>query len=380
MGPHALQEATPKSPQSATAVTGAETGADLPPAYYGLQILPPLTAVLELLAIVAILLLIDWMWPALDFNNLQPSPYWVPVLLLSLQYGTASGTLAVIVAIAVYFSLVTLPEQGVGENEFTYRLRILGQPILWIAAAVLLGQFRMVQISAKRELTRSLLELEAQRNTLADYATRLRTRCDALERDIASRPWNAGSGLLAALALLRPPKEGGATAIERCFATAFPGAAVALYLRQGSQLQKTVSSGWPADAPWAARYAADHPLHQAVATAKARLCILDAADEAPLSGQGLAAVPVLDARSGRVLAMLKLELADARFVVPGLLDQLDELAAAIAPALVEAGGIVSLPRGGQEPDVTVPLRPPQRLLRAAPGAGETELARPKVGR
>lgn len=374
-----MQDAAKKSPAPATG-TGAQPAADPQPSYYGLQILPPLTAVVELFVIVAILLLIDWIWPALDINNLQPSPYWVPVLLLSLQYGTASGTLAVIVAIAVYFSLVTLPEQGVGENEFTYRLRILGQPILWIAAAVLLGQFRMVQISAKRELTRSLQELEAQRDTLAGYANRLRSRCDALERDIASRPWNSGAGLLAALALLRSPKDCGAAAIELCFASAFPGAAIALYLRQGSQLQKAVSSGWPASASWATRFAADHPLHQSVAGSKARLSVLNAADEAQLSGEGLAAVPVIDARTGRVLAMIKLELADARFVVPGLLDQLEVLAVAIAPTLVESSGIVTLARSGQELDAALPLRPPQRLLRSATEASDSELVRPKVGR
>ncbi len=351
--------------------------------YYGLQILPPLTAVVELAAIVMILLAIDWIWPALDINNLQPSPYWVPVLLLSLQYGTASGTLAVIVAIAVYFSLVTLPEQGVGENEFTYRLRILGQPILWIAAAVLLGQFRMVQISAKRELIRSLKELEGQRDTLADYATRLRSRCDALERDIASRPWKSASGLLASLAELSNPEGARPDAIARCLETAFPGAAVSLYLRQGSALVKTVAAGWPDAAPWAVRIPSDHPLHMGVVGAKSRFSILNEADETVLAGHGLAAVPVIDPRTGRVLGMIKLELGDAQVVVPGLVLKLDVLAAAVEPALQEQGGLVSLRRSGNEPgdSAATPLllRPPQRLLRAASETAGTEFARPKAG-
>ena len=360
--------------------------------YYGLQILPPLSAVFELAVIVAALLAIDWIWPALDINTIQPNPYWLPVLLLTLQYGTASGTLAVIVAIAAYFSFVTLPEQGVGENEFAYRLRVLAQPILWIAAAVLLGQFRMVQISAKRELARRLGELETQRDTLAGYANRLRTRCDALERDIASRPFYAGAALLDALSSMARSKGATPQQIERCLAAAFPGAAVSLFLRDGPTLQKSVSSGWPPDAAWSTVLPADHKLFQAIVGTRAHLSILDTAEETALDREGLAAVPVADLKSGKVLGMLKLELADARFMTDALVNQLETLAAVIAPALVDSAGVVRLGRGGgdgADPAMTVvALSSAVTLLPLARGdveamdlqADNVERARPKAGR
>ena len=301
--------------------------------YYGLRILPPLSAVAELMAIVALLLIVDWIWPALDINNIQPSPYWLPVLMLTLQYGTASGTLAVIVAIIAYFSFVTLPEQGVGENEFAFRLRILSQPILWIATAVVLGQFRMVQIAAKRELGQRLAELKTQRDTLADYASRLRTRCDALERDIAARPMHAGAPLLNAFAALADVKDSFAKAVEAAFAHAFPAATISLFARTDAGLIKLASTPWPVDANWAATLAPDHPLAKSITVAKSKLCILNAADEASLAGQGLAAVPVVEAASGKVIGMIKLEFADARVLNAGLLRQLDVLAAAVEPGL-----------------------------------------------
>lgn len=306
---------------------GEQTG------YYGLQILPPLSAVFELATIVSLLLAVDWLLPALDINNIQPSPYWLPVLLLTLHYGTASGTLAVIVAIVAYFSLVTLPEQGVGENEFAYRLRILSQPILWIATAVLLGQFRMVQISAKRELRRRAAELESQRDTLADYAQRLRARCDALERDIAARPINTTAPLLNALATLAHGKDDLAAATQAAFASAFPGAAVSLYARSEAGLIKFAGNGWPLPPPWSAVLEPAHPLAKAILTSKAKPMVLDPAGDAILDGQGLAAVPVIEPVSGKVVGMIKLERANAALVTPDLIRQLDVLAAAIEPAL-----------------------------------------------
>jgi len=328
-----LQDAAtiPAGPKSG-AVEANQDGAEQA-GYYGLQILPPLSAVFELAAIVALLLAVDWFLPALDINNIQPSPYWLPVLLLTLHYGTASGTLAVIVAIVAYFSFVTLPEQGVGENEFAYRLRILSQPILWIATAVLLGQFRMVQIAAKRELRRRAVELETQRNTLADYAHRLRDRCDALERDIAARPINPTAPLLNALATLADGKHDPAAAAQAIFASAFPGAAVSLYARSEAGLTQCSAIGWPQPAPWATALEPTHPLALAIIATKTKPVVLDPAGEAILTGQGLAAVPVVDPASGKVVGMLKLDRAPADVVTPDLIRQLDVLAAAIEPAL-----------------------------------------------
>jgi polysaccharide biosynthesis protein PelD len=369
-------------PLVVTGVPAADVGArarasrDPVVADYGLQVLPPLTAVLELAAIVAALMFIDWVWPALDINSLQPSPYWLPVLLLSLQYGTASGSLAVVVAIAAYFTFVTLPEQGVGENEFAYRLRTLSQPILWISAAVLLGQFRMVQIAAKREMLRRVEELEGQTRTLADFANRLRGRCDTLERDIVTRGAPSSAPLLDSLAALH---QGAATPaeLERCFEAAFPGAAVSLFVRHGVSLNRLVSTHWPKNAPWLTTLPLDHPLVALVAGAQRSLSVLHPADDASLAGQGVAAVPVVDAKTGRTLGMIKVEACDASLVTEKLVGQLQVLASAISHHLDDANLVRT-----QALAAPVPLRGPQRVTTTSPDPAKiviAELVRPKVG-
>ncbi len=359
-----------------------------PPPYYGLQVLPPATAVVELAAMMALILAIDWIWPALDIQALQPSPYWLPVLLLSLQYGTASGTLAVLAAIGAYFAFVTMPEQGVGENEFTYRLRLLAQPILWIAAAVLLGQFRMVQISAKRELSRRVGELETQRETLAAYANGLRSRCDVLERAIASQPGHVGASLLGALAGLREPTAGRRAAIERCLSASFPRCSVSLFARHGEILERMVGVGVGVglDAKWAAILPADHPLVRAVITDKARVSILTSGDEVVIGHEGLAAVPVIDLATQQVVGMLKLESADAAVVTIDLLAQLDVVADALAPLLLETGGTTVLVDGAGDGVRGVATRPGVRMITGVDAIGiaradaRDTIARAKAGR
>jgi polysaccharide biosynthesis protein PelD len=378
-----LEPIQPSAPTKNGGTLEVTTQPTVAPNYYGLRILPPFTAVIELAAIVAALLAIDAIWPALDINALQPNPYWLPVLLLTLQYGTASGTLAVVVAIVAYFSFATLPEQGVGENEFAYRLRILANPILWIATAVVLGQFRMIQIAAKRELTSRLGELEVQRNTLADYANRLRARCDALERDIASRPFYAGIAVLDALANLRQPNQAPNGAVSNLLAAAFPGGAISLFVRHGGSLRQAAASGWTDNSAWAATLPADHPLTKAMLENHPSLSVLRASDEAILDHQGLAAVPVLDPKSGKVQGMIKLEFGDSRLLTSECLAQMGVVAAAIAPLLIDVADAVQIRTDGiTEPHgklatlangVTV-------LAKSKQGQSEQTRERPEAGR
>ncbi len=306
----------------------------------GLQILPPIAALIELAVMVVGLLLLEWSFPALDIVNLQPSPYWIPVLLLSLQYGTPSGSLAAIFVIAIYFTIGSFPEQGVGENEFTYRLRILVQPILWIAAAVLLGQFRMVQITTKQELTQRLATLENEAQVLADYSTRLRSRCDVLERSIAGQSVTQGAPLLEALAGLQLAGAGadGPTsrlALERCLEAAFPGASASVFWRHADQLELAASTGWAEGAPWKAIVAKGHPLYNASVEAQRALTVLEAGHEPYLDHQGVAAVPIFEARLGKVaggtvVGILKIEQIDAKSLTPKLPMAMAALASHIA--------------------------------------------------
>lgn len=342
------------APKASPAISGgpdtviARSGLAAPaaPSRTGLGLLPPFISVIELAAMMLAILLIDWVWPSLDIHNIQPSPYWLPVLMLSVQYGTISGALAVMAAIAFYFVCATFPEQGVGENEFTYRLRILSQPILWIGAALLLGQFRMVQLAAKRELTSAVVDLDAQRTTLADYAQRLRTRCDLLEREIAGLPLQYGHGLIEALGALEAatqapnrfvPAPTIEAAVRDILRAAYPGARLSLFARDGNGngLRKIASSEASTGLQ---QIPADHPLATAIIQRGAALTVLDAGSDASLTGQGVAAVPVIRAASHTVpgttvIGMLLIEQASAAAITPALPHQLAALARMLAPAL-----------------------------------------------
>lgn len=298
----------------------------------GLPVLPPLVALVELAGVIGLILLVDWALPDIDLADIQPNPLWLPVLLLSLQYGTVSGLMAALVAIVV--TVVSgFPEEGVGENHFSYVLRIWSQPILWIGAAVLLGQLRLRQITERQELMRHAEELAVERDNLARYSAGMRQRCEMLERERAGAVDAPAVALLQSVAALPTAAGDVGEAFRRCMTLAFPGAEASVFAVTATGARKVGDSGWRADQRWRDELARDHPLYRAVIDDGASPNVLVPGDEARLAGEGLAAVPIRSTLNRRVIGMVKIERAPAALICAETTAALDVVAAALLPAL-----------------------------------------------
>lgn len=330
----------------------------------GATVLPPLAGIIELAVLTGLIVAIDAMLPDVDLADIQPNPFWLPVLLLSLQYGTVSGILAAATALLV--TLVSgLPEPGVGENYFNYAMRAFSQPILWFGAAVLLGQFRMRQIQAKRGLTAMVVDLEKQRSALAGYADSLRRRCDMLERDRAGSSEAGGVALLASLVSLGADPARAATDADkgaapdlgadfaRTMAAAFPGsrASVLALTAEGLVPMASTATGGAPGQPVDVR----QPLFRALVGEGRQLSVLNRGDEIILAGSGLAAVPIRDA-AGDVVGAVRLETSDPASLGPGTLPALSVIAAALAPRVPasrrSAGALASVDAALSATDAT----------------------------
>ncbi|MGE0699343.1 MAG: GAF domain-containing protein [Hyphomicrobiaceae bacterium] len=295
----------------------------------GLPVLPPLAAVIEILVLVVVPGLLDYLVPAFPtLNDTQPHFFWLPVLLLTLQYGSASGLLAAGSAILLA-SLLGWPEQEIGENHFSYLLRIWLQPVLWIATAVILGQLRLRQIERKQALGRAVAELTGQRQAIAEHAQHLRERCDRLERVIASRRQPDGRALLAELGRIRSPDSAEAfEALARALTLAFGESIVSVHVAEGAGLRLAHRQA-PAGAPPAPVLTPDSPLYRAVVSERRSLVALAAADEAELGSAALAAVPIV-AAGGRAMGALLLETASPADLDEDTVVRLSAIAAAVA--------------------------------------------------
>lgn len=308
-----------------------------------LPVLPPLAAVVEIAVLFAALTLGDWLHPGIELADIRPHPFWIPVLLLSVQYGTVSGLIAAGVAIALTVS-GGFPEQGTSETYFTYLLKIWIEPILWIGAAVLVGQFRMRQIAHKRELLGKVEELTSQRAAIADYARNLRSHCTALERQIAGRNDGDPLRVLQALQQARDATAGAtddalSQALAHLVGAAMPGARASLYGADSTGLRIAAAShdepGTHAR-PW---IGSSDALYRSIVLEGVGASVLTRDGEARLGGTGIAAVPVYaQSATGvgptrHVIGMLKIDDMPASALTSTCLPALSAMGLAFAPAL-----------------------------------------------
>lgn len=299
-----------------------------------LAVLPPFGAFLELAALVAAIEFAEWALPGVDVGSLEPSPYWIPVLLLSLQYGTVAGLMAAAAATLVYV-LNGVPDQGIGENLFSYLLRIWSLPILWIGVSLLFGQFRLRQIEVKQDLVHRLNERNKERNSLAHYAGGLEQRCSRLEREIATRASGTSGVVLEALAHLDNPAAELDNVLSVIAKQSFPEGAISVFTLTANGLEVIASAGWAETSHFARNIGAGHPLYRAIAGERRGVSVLNTSDELVLQSEGLAAYPVLSRETGRTIGMVKLEQARRDGITNDTLAKLSVISRLVAPRLAE---------------------------------------------
>ena len=203
----------------------------------------------ETALIFLVLLGIEWIAPGPAFlARISPHPFWIPVILVSVQYGRVSGLAAAALATALA-GLAGWPAQTPQEDFYTYSLRIWREPALWIIGALLIGGLRSRQIRDRQALEASLQLAEVQRNALGGFCEALQAELGQFERAAATAPAGSIAAALEALHTLRCGS--GSEAAER--------------------LPETLAA-WLGEARWSLHLARDGTLHRIAAVPREGGC------------------------------------------------------------------------------------------------------------
>jgi hypothetical protein len=233
-----------------------------------------------------------------------PNPFWLPVLVLSLQHGMAAGLAAAVLAAALQL-LDGPPPALLTEDLYSYVGRIAAEPIGWTCVALLIGHTRSRQLDHLKELESELADQSQQAAVVAELCEDLRARTETLERHIAANAYASNVDVAEAITELHDATwDNFADRLAR-FVSLMTGAAEfsILMLRDGA-LEPVFH---PADDH---RQAADavvlsnDPLFAAIVNERRTLSVAHAADKALLGNRGVMAGPLVDQQApDRVLGM-----------------------------------------------------------------------------
>lgn len=266
-----------------------------------------ISAILEIVTFLGIALAVDRIFfDGQRFRSAPQHPFWIPVLLVAVQYGTNAGLLA---ALASSIALLAghVPPQAISQDRFAWLFQIGQLPLLWCVSAVVLGELRMRQIREREMLVRQLAETERRQKALADGHERLRKAKDVLETRIAGQLRTAVGMYEAARAIEKlDPAEVLLGVADLVRSVMNPEMFSVFLLRNGS-MELVVEDGWAEGDVFPRHYAASTSLFQEIIGRQRLLSVANPEESMVLSGDGVVASPIVVPDTGRVIGMLKIE-------------------------------------------------------------------------
>jgi len=306
--------------------------------------LPPLSGLIELGLFFAVAFALQYALSGqIGPFETAPHPFWIPVILLTVQYGTIEGMIAASAALFFYVLLGWSP-QGGGEEFYAYITRISAEPALWIISAAVFGTFRDRQIRLVAQLQQDLRRAGEQRDSIGDFCRKTQSLNKKLQRQIASQNLCSVQKAHEEIqALYEADGEDFWTVISNCVNLLIGAEKFSLYALKNHSLNVVAHHNWLQDDEWASRFSKSDPLFQAVMQKGKSLSFTRKADAKTLGNHGELAAPITVGPQGKIVGMLKIETIQNAAITSNTKDVLQFLCKEIGLALAKGRGEMFIP-------------------------------------
>ncbi len=265
------------------------------------------SAVIEILLFFAIMLVADMM--GMDghrFWNVEPHPYWIVVLLMSAQYGTAEGLLAVIVA-SVVLLVGNLPLQALDQDWYAYLFSVSIRPILWVVAAVSIGELRNRHIRERDRLRNELALAHEREEKITESYEWVRDHKQKLELRIAGQFKSTIETYHAAKAIEKLDPKDVLNGVQELVRAILNPEKFSIYMLSPQGLDSTILYGWETTDDYKRDFGTNSKIYREIVGSKQVLCAANDEHERLLAGEGVLAGPLVNTETGEIIGMLKVE-------------------------------------------------------------------------
>lgn len=174
---------------------------------------------IEMLVLYALLLVVDHRFLAGHaFAGLEINPYWLPVVVMALAYGSGFGLASAAIASGIWIA-ARHNDVGMGD-ELQHLLRLSLLPMLWTVVALIIGEVSAARLSAIEEHEKRSEEGHRRQEQTADALANLASINRSLQIRIATENLSIGEAIAVAVDLVDPKPANQVRAIERLVALA----------------------------------------------------------------------------------------------------------------------------------------------------------------
>jgi len=270
---------------------------------FGLRV----SAIVEIGLFLLVALILDAIFGGGDrYWGVEPHPFWIIVILVAAQYGVPEGILAVI-ASTLALLVGNLPQQQFDQLMYDYLYEISINPLMWTAAAVVIGVLRERHIRERADLREALKLAKEREEKIAESYEWVRDLKQKMELRIAGQLRTSIDTYRAAKAVEKLNPQDVLEGVSELIRAVMSPDQFSVFLRENGTATTTIMSGWTDHDNYPRQYDASSRLFQEVIGNRKTLCIINDEHEHILAGDGMLAGPLLDTESGQVVGMLKIE-------------------------------------------------------------------------
>lgn len=262
---------------------------------------------IEILGFLLLVLVVDYLWfDGTRFRDFHPHPFWVIVLIASVQYGSTAGIITTVLASFLLLA-GNIPQMHFTHDFHQYVLDKLIQPLMWLAAAVVLGELSSRNIRERRDMGTQLAEALHRIKLLSHSFEQLQGMRERLEVRVAGQLRTVSQTWKAAQAIQRLEPEKVMGGVNEMVSTLLEPEQFSVYVLKHDRLQVVIRHGWQADDEYTTEFNETSSLFQSIVAENQVLSISRPEDEAVLESQGVMAGPLINPDSGELIGMLKIE-------------------------------------------------------------------------
>lgn len=273
-----------------------------PSTFFGLRA----SAVLEMLIFFVTALLLDaLLLDGARYANLSPHPFWIVVVLMSVQYGTVEGIAAAVLSTALLL-IGNMPEETIGQDMYGYLFTVVSTPLQWLVASVVLGELRMKHLRERAQLREALDQSGQREEKITQQYGATRELKDRLEMRIAGQLRSSVATYQAAKAMEALSPNEVLSGLQDLLMSALNPDQFSVYTLDDDGLTATLTHGWK-QGEYAESFGSGSELFRSVIGRRQVLVIANSDHERALTGHGVLAGPLVDRDTGEVVGMLKIE-------------------------------------------------------------------------
>lgn len=240
------------------------------------------------------------------FFTASPHPFWIIVILLSVQFGTLEGFAAAFFSTVILF-LGTLPDQPISLDRFEYLIYLFKNPFLWFLSALIIGELRAKQLHETGELKMNLLKSEKNEKSLLEAYNTLNTTKERLETQLRSEMKTALDAYEAFKHLENLSAEEILDYASNLVSLLMHPLKHSVYKLTQQGLEKVRSEGWEENDLFSEQFFSSTLMFREIVSRRRVLSMINKDDRQILEDEGLIATPLLDLDTDQVHGMIKIE-------------------------------------------------------------------------